>query len=476
MYELMFGITAAPFRLTPDTAFYFDGQAHRAALESLRSGVFQRSGFTLLTGDIGAGKTTLLRTLIEELESGGAVVGEIVSAQLDAEEMILAVAYAFGVAADEGAAEATAGSLFAFFAGLGAHEKGAILAVDEAHNLSHEALLQLVRLSAAAATQRVPLHVVLVGQTELRPLLDSPALAPLKKQVRSAFHLDPLAAGEVRSYVEHRLRTVNWTGNPSFDAAAFDEIFRWTGGVPRRVNLLCNRLLLSCFLATSSHVTVAAVAESGEALRDEIDAPESAATAMVDLMASTTTHREDEPEEMPAPPAPAEASRAEAEADDPVVVSPAGEPRPILCIVAEEGDFVDAAALMGAMAGRKGMCPAVLLRVFRKHKEQWTLTAFGERGGAMPVADIDLGTSAVRVHGGELRQRFIEACTAARPSAVVVFRATDVSLVCSIAARQHRIPVVSVGPAARERRQQAARDEVAKRLWLALHPAPDLRP
>ncbi len=475
MYELMFGITGAPFRLTPDPAFYFDGNAHRRALETLRSGIFQRSGFTVLTGEIGAGKTTLLHTLIDELVSGGLVVGKIVSAQLDADELLMAAAHAFGIAGDEGSAEVTARLLFEFFARLGVNEKGAILTVDEAHNLSREALLQLVRLSAAASTQHVPLHVFLVGQTELRALVESAPLAPLKKQIRSSFHLGPLAAGEVRSYVEHRLRTVNWTGNPSFDADAFDEIFRWTQGVPRRINLLCNRLLLSRFLATSSHVSVATVTESAQALRDEFDAPESAAMAMVDLMTSTSTHREGEPtQELPA--AKTEALRTDLEKDEVGAASPAETPRPILFIVAEEDDFADAAAVMGAMAEKQNKVPALLLRIFRKHKEEQTLAAFGERGRTMPVVDIDLGVSAVRVHGGELRKRFIAACDAAHPSAVVVFHTTDASLVCSIAARQRRIPVVSVGPAARERRRQAARDELAKKVWVALHPVPDLRP
>ena len=474
MYELMFGITAAPFRLTPDTAFYFDGLAHRTALETLRSGIFQRSGFTMLTGEIGAGKTTLLRTLIGEMVAAGSAVGEVVSSQLDADEMLLAAAHAFGIVGEEGAAEATAAALFSFFARLGALGKVAILAVDEAHNLSQDALLQLVRLSASASTQRVPLHVVLVGQTELRALVDSPALAPLKRQIRSDFHLGPLVAGEVRSYVEHRLRTANWTGNPRFDDEAFGEIFRWTGGVPRRINLLCNRLLLSCFLATSSHVSVAAVTESGEALRDEIDAPESAATAMVDLMTSTTTHREGEPETATA--TPAEAAEAGPEGSDAGAMSPAGELRPILCVVAEEADFVDAAALMGAMAAREGQASTLLMRIFRKSKDEATLAAFGERAHTISMVDLDLGTSAARVHGGELRRKFIDACAALRPGAVVVFRTTDASLVCAIAARQRRIPVISVGPGARERREQAARDKVAKRVWQALHPAPDLRP
>lgn len=478
MYELVFGITGAPFRLTPDAAFYFDGSAHRTALQTLRSGIFERSGFTVLTGDIGAGKTTLLRMLIEELRSGGLVVGEIVSAQLDADELLLAVGYAFHIVGEQDVAEPTPGSLFEFFARLAGEGKGAVLAVDEAHNLSQDALLQLVRLSAAASAQRVPLHVVLVGQTELRALVDSPALASLKKEIRSSFHLSPLPADEVRSYVEHRLRTVNWTGHPSFDAEAFDEIFRWSHGVPRRVNLLCNRLLLTCFLAAGSHVSAAMVVESGEALRDEMDAPESASTVMVDLMASTSTHREGEPEEAtPEQAAPEETDKARAEPEGrDGAPAPAEEPRPILCVVTEEGDFVDAAALMGAMAERPGKSPLLLMRIFRRHHDPRTLVAFGERGKTVPLVDIDLGNSAVRVHGGELRQRFIETCVAARPSAVVVFRETDASLVCAIAARQRRIPVVSVGPAARERRQQAVRDELAKKIWVAFHPAPDLRP
>jgi len=151
-------------------------------------------------------------------------------------------------------------------------------------------------------------------------------------------------------------------------------------------------------------------------------------------------------------------------------------PRPLLCVVAGEGDFLDAAALFEAMARQATVGPLLMLRVFRAGRERYTLAAPNESSRGVRTLDLDLGTSPIRVHGGELRTSFIAVCEEAKPCAVVVFQSTDASVVCAIAARQRRIPVISVGPAARERRQQRLRDEMAKKIWSAVHGVQDFRP
>lgn len=473
MYELTFGITDAPFRLTPDPAFYFDGEGHSVALAELRSGLSQVGGLVVLTGEIGVGKTTIVRTLMSELAADGLLVGEIVSTQLDAEELLVAVANAFGVAPQGATADATVRSLTDFLNRRGADGKRVVAFIDEAQNLQLDALLPIVAL--ASRTQKFPLQLCLVGQPELRTLV---AAAPLRDRIYRSFHLSALGPSEVRAYVEHRLRTVQWNGTPSFDDEAFAEIFRWTEGVPRRINLLCTRLLLSRFLDISSHVSVATVIESAQELLAEIGNPELASADVVDLMTSTRTHSEGETPlpDAPPPSSPRSVERRVAEiakldrSELPVA------PRPILCLVAGDADFPDAAALIKTMVRRPSGGPVLMVRVFRVGKERFSLAAVLESGLPLRTLDLDLGSSPARVHGGELRKRFIAVCEEERPGAVVVFQNTDASLVCAIAARQRRIPVISVGPAARERREQQLRDELAKKIWRALHEASDLRP
>jgi putative secretion ATPase (PEP-CTERM system associated) len=270
MYEPFFGFTAAPFRLNPDPAFFFGSRGHRNALSYLKYGVYQSEGFVVVTGEIGAGKTMLVRTLLSELESANIVAAQIVSTQLEAGDLLRSVAMAFGIAPKGLSKAELIATIEAFLTHLATQEKRALLVVDEAQNLSREAVEEMRMLSNFQLGSHALLQSFLVGQPELRRLLVSKPMEQFRQRVIASCHLGPMAEDETRSYIEHRLRQVAWQGNPSFEAAAHERIFRWTNGIPRRVNLLCNRLLLAVYLESGSQITADAVDIVGGEMQEEV--------------------------------------------------------------------------------------------------------------------------------------------------------------------------------------------------------------
>jgi general secretion pathway protein A len=269
MYESHFGITGPPFQLSPDPSFYFDSKGHHKALAEIRRGLAEKTGFIVVSGEVGAGKTTLVRTLLEEMDSSRFALGQILSTQLDADELLRAILIAFGVPAQDVAPAQYMAAVHRQVAALAKDGWRAVLIVDEAQNLHPAAFHMLVELDQGAPAGRA-LKVFLVGQPELRALVASNELSGLRDRIGVSCHLGPLDAIETGRYIEHRLAKVGWTGTPQFEPGAFAEIHRWTHGIPRRVNLLCNRLMLSRFLSAEVKIGVATVATTARDLRAEI--------------------------------------------------------------------------------------------------------------------------------------------------------------------------------------------------------------
>ena len=270
MYESHFGLTGSPFQLNPDPAFFYDSRGHSHALSYLKFGAHQGEGFIVVTGEIGAGKTTIVRALLEELDETKVVAAQIVSTQLAAGELLRAILIAFGVPMTGDSKAHLISTLEAFLTSLAVQGKRALLIVDEAQNLGRESIEELRMLSNFQIGTHSLLQSFLVGQPELRNLLKSKAMEQLRQRVTASCHLTPLDCDDTRKYIEHRLHHVGWAGNPEFSIAAYEKIHAWTAGVPRRINRLCNRLLLAAYLQERTGITEAMVVETAGELRSEI--------------------------------------------------------------------------------------------------------------------------------------------------------------------------------------------------------------
>jgi putative secretion ATPase (PEP-CTERM system associated) len=259
MFEPYYGLSAQPFQLSPDPAFFYASRGHKRAFSYLQYGLYQGEGFISLTGEVGAGKTTLIRSLLQQLDSTKVVAAQLVSTQLDADSLLRAVATAFGLPVRDVDKARLLAQIEAFLTSLLPHGKRALLVVDEAQNLAPEAVEELRMLSNYQVGNRALLQSFLVGQPELRDLMRSPRMQQLRQRVIASYHLGPLDADETRAYVEHRLKQVGWSGDPAFEDAVFPLVHAYTGGVPRRINTLCTRALLSGYLSDTHVITAAAV-------------------------------------------------------------------------------------------------------------------------------------------------------------------------------------------------------------------------
>lgn len=270
MYEPFYNLSGKPFQLSPDPSFFYESRVHRRAYAYLEYGLYQGEGFIVITGEVGAGKTILVHNLLAHLNPDQVVAAHLVSTQLDADDLLRAVAAAFGLPAKG----TDKGSLLAeveqYLHQLATERRRALLVVDEAQNLTPRAVEELRMLSNFQMGGRALLQSFLIGQPELRRLLQGPDMQQFRQRVIASYHLSPLDAAETRAYIEHRLRQVGWVGDPQIDADAYDTIFASTEGIPRRINLLCNRLLLAGFL-NEKHVLDASDVETvASELQDEL--------------------------------------------------------------------------------------------------------------------------------------------------------------------------------------------------------------
>jgi general secretion pathway protein A len=272
MYETFYGLTGKPFQLNPDPAFFFGSRGHKRAFAYLQYGVHQSEGFIVITGDIGAGKTTLVRSLFEQIDRDQLVAAQLVSTQLDADDMLRSIAAAFGLPARAVDKASLLASLEAFLCQLAMDRKRALLVVDEAQNLTPRAVEELRMLSNFQLGDQALLQSFLIGQPELRQMMQSPQMQQLRQRVTASYHLGPLDKGETQAYIEHRLGHVGWKGDPRFEANAFDLIHTASGGIPRRINTLCNRLLLSGFLAEKHAFKASDVQAIAREIREELGA------------------------------------------------------------------------------------------------------------------------------------------------------------------------------------------------------------
>jgi general secretion pathway protein A len=261
MYEQFYGLNDKPFQLNPDPDFFYGSKGHRRAMAYLEYGLHQGEGFIVVTGEVGAGKTTLVKQLLTRLPGDVILPVQIVSTQLNADDLLRLVAGSFGIPV-EGADKSTLlMRLEQFLKQLHTDGRRALLIVDEAQNLGARAIEELRMLSNFQIDTKAILQSFLIGQPELRDLMQRQEMRQLKQRIIAAYHLGPLDRVETQAYIEHRLRHVGWQNNPEFNAATFDKIFSVTEGIPRRINTLADRLLLAGYLTEKHLITESDVDE-----------------------------------------------------------------------------------------------------------------------------------------------------------------------------------------------------------------------
>ncbi len=262
MYDEHYGLTGRPFQLTPDPAFWFDTATHRKAMAYLGYGLSQSEGFIVVTGDPGTGKTTLVGHLMATIDTARLNVIQIVTTQIRADDLLRMVAA--GLEIEHGGL--TKAQLLAEIE-RGLHHvarsgRRTLLVIDEAQSLPVGSIEELRMLSNFQAGGYALLQILLLGQGEFRQRLNgSDRLEQLRQRVIAMHHLDPMGIEEVGPYLAHRLGVVGWEGRPSFAPDAVAALHRWSGGIPRRLNLLAGRMLLFGAIEGLERFDAAAVAE-----------------------------------------------------------------------------------------------------------------------------------------------------------------------------------------------------------------------
>jgi len=244
MYESFYKLRIKPFQLSPDPRFFYNSKGHKRALAYLRYGVKQGEGFIIITGNVGTGKTTLVSTLFKGLASENVVAAQVVTTQLQADDLLRMVSAAFGLAHQRLGKASLLTQLEQYFKACVEEGKRVLLVVDEAQNLPRRSLEELRMLSNFQRNGRALLQSFLLGQREFRMTMRSEGFEQLRQRVIAAYHLRPLGPEETRGYIEHRMLTAGWQGDPRFREDVYAGIHEFTGGVPRRINTLCDRLLL----------------------------------------------------------------------------------------------------------------------------------------------------------------------------------------------------------------------------------------
>ncbi|HUP42662.1 MAG TPA: AAA family ATPase [Thermoanaerobaculia bacterium] len=260
MYNEFYGFREPPFNVTPDPRFLFFSGRHREAFDHLLFGIRERKGFVQLTGEVGAGKTTLCRAILDHL-GPRYHTALILNPCMTATQLLRAILTELGLEPARDRVRCLE-RLNRFLLDQVAEGNDVVLLIDEAQDLTLELLEQVRLLSNLETDQRKLLQIVLVGQPELRELLDSRRLRQLRQRITVRFHLGPLTFDETAHYIRHRIHVGGGNSNPCFDRRAVRKIYRYSGGVPRLINAVCDKALLCGYVEETSHLTVRHVRRS----------------------------------------------------------------------------------------------------------------------------------------------------------------------------------------------------------------------
>ncbi|MBH5322765.1 XrtA/PEP-CTERM system-associated ATPase [Aurantiacibacter sediminis] len=281
MFDNFYGLTGKPFQLTPDPEFYFRSITHRKALSYLGYGLAQGEGFIVITGEVGSGKSTLVAHMLESLDTQQVTVAQIVTSKLDEEEIVHVVAASMGLDIEGHDKASALTEIEGYLHAEARAGRRCLLIVDESQNLSVPALEELRMLSNFQLGNHPLLQTLLLGQPEFRVTLQNDGgLEQLRQRVIAAHHLEPMQKSEIEPYIIHRLKKVGWDGNPAFDQRVYAELFEASGGIPRRVNQIANRLLLLGAVEERSRIDAAMLQSVLQEMEAERAFPAAAPSAL----------------------------------------------------------------------------------------------------------------------------------------------------------------------------------------------------
>ncbi|MEJ2656705.1 MAG: AAA family ATPase, partial [Desulfobacterales bacterium] len=254
MYKNFFGFNENPFKLVPNPVYLFLSKSHEEALAHLTYAVIQGEGFTEITGEVGTGKTTLCRAFLENLDHH-TKAAYIFNPKLDSLQLLKAINDEFGIPSNADNIKDLIDTLNVFLIEQKTKGENTILLIDEAQNLTNEVLEQLRLLSNLETTRHKLLHIILVGQPELKEKLNSYELRQLGQRISLSCQLVPLNFKEVRQYIQHRIHIASEKTSIRFDPAAYRFIYKYSRGIPRLINIVCDRALLTAFGLDQQKIT-----------------------------------------------------------------------------------------------------------------------------------------------------------------------------------------------------------------------------
>ena len=270
MYESYYGFTEKPFQLSPDPRFFFATSHHQRALSYLQYGLDQGEGFIVITGPIGTGKTTIARNLLSSIGDENIVAAQLVTTKLSPDELLELIAAEFKIPLNNNSKAEILRSIESFLIQLHQQGKRALLLVDEAQNLPAETIEELRMLSNFQLDDKPLIQSFLLGQEELKDIIQAPNMEQFRQRIIASAHLKPLSVEEVKSYIEHRLQQAGCQKEALFSDDAFARIHQKTLGVPRKINIFVDRLLLFGFLEELTHFSLDDINEVAQEMSIEL--------------------------------------------------------------------------------------------------------------------------------------------------------------------------------------------------------------
>ena len=272
MYQEFYGLRERPFVLTPDPQFLYLSESHQTAIESLLYGIRQKEGFMVVTGDIGTGKTTICRALLGKLDNI-VKTAVIFNSFLTEEELLESILLEFGFPSKGRTKKERIDALNNLLIHFLSHGMNAVLIIDEGQNLSIPVLEQIRMLSNLETEKEKLLQIILLGQSELNQKLRSDELKQLNQRIAIRHHLAPLSRAEMESYIYQRLMAAGAEGRIAFSKSAFNEIYKFSKGTPRLINLICNRALLGGFVEETFHIDHGIIKKAKDSLLGKEEGP-----------------------------------------------------------------------------------------------------------------------------------------------------------------------------------------------------------